>query len=697
MGEIHLVAIYNDALTLQQVQQNFASGADPGDGGEGTNNNVPMHPIIVEFPGFTVTESVSTPLNFSAVNLVQIGSGSGTVTVIVSSFNGGSLTATGGGGVIVGGSGNATLLLTGTSANIETFLDNTSAVRYVSPAGALGNQADTIALALLTGGTGAGHHVGMAAVDVLPGSNPGSVFYVHKSHPQSSDLNPGTESLPWKTIRHAANVVQAGETVYVKGDGATYTESSSQEGWNTPTLNPAHSGTPGNPITFRAYPGHRVTIVNAHPFNPVLGTSGRDYIIWEGFYSDQAALWNTTGSELGYLEISTTYYNPIGQSIHAAVITQKAENSRIHHSEFHGFDGLNQNSAGIVAWQMEAANLVIEDNYFHGNRVGVYDKDSAVNTIYRRNWMTDNVSASIFGNNQNEDASFDIYDNVLDNGVYMFIRNSGTKIHDNLIRPTAVDPYLTWTQSDTVGTIKNLHVWNNIVQHADPVGWRQEWARLGNELAYFNHNIYTGAPEYTFANETRNMSGMRSLGFETNSQPSVSWTNIYTTAWGLKAPYITAGRFGDAVGPGNGSDGLINQILDTDRYGPAAFALQHTTLDENEDQDQGADGGSPSTAVTEADEPGGDSPIGTLVAPPGGFELLGDVPDYQSTAQDPPPPPPLVEMQVFEQHQQEGTLGAQAPEDEAMESLARDLDGDWRLWQLGPAVDSLTADLVRLI
>ena len=37
-------------------------------------------------------------------------------------------------------------------------------------------------------------------------------FYVS---PQGNDGNPGTEEKPWKTIQHAADILQPGQTVYI--------------------------------------------------------------------------------------------------------------------------------------------------------------------------------------------------------------------------------------------------------------------------------------------------------------------------------------------------------------------------------------------------------------------------------------------------------------------------------------------------
>jgi hypothetical protein len=75
-----------------------------------------------------------------------------------------------------------------------------------------------------------------------------SVFYVS---PAGSDTNPGTESQPWRTIQHAAETLQAGETVLIRA--GEYSE------W----VRPQQSGAEGKPITYAAYPDEIVTLNGA--------------------------------------------------------------------------------------------------------------------------------------------------------------------------------------------------------------------------------------------------------------------------------------------------------------------------------------------------------------------------------------------------------------------------------------------------
>lgn len=68
-----------------------------------------------------------------------------------------------------------------------------------------------------------------------------------------ADGNAGTLAAPFATIQHAADVAQAGDTVFVRG--GTYRE----------TITPAHSGSANAPIIFEPYNGETVTISGADP------------------------------------------------------------------------------------------------------------------------------------------------------------------------------------------------------------------------------------------------------------------------------------------------------------------------------------------------------------------------------------------------------------------------------------------------
>jgi hypothetical protein len=77
-----------------------------------------------------------------------------------------------------------------------------------------------------------------------------ATYYVDQNHPQASDDNPGTESLPWLNIQKAADTVWAGDTVIVKP--GFYKERINFENRTR--------GAPGQVITFKAQPRRSATM-----------------------------------------------------------------------------------------------------------------------------------------------------------------------------------------------------------------------------------------------------------------------------------------------------------------------------------------------------------------------------------------------------------------------------------------------------
>lgn len=80
----------------------------------------------------------------------------------------------------------------------------------------------------------------------------GNTYYVAKTS-NASDDNAGNKLAPFKTLRKAAEVAEAGDTVIVR------------EGVYRETLTPKNSGTAAAPITFRAAEGENVVISAADP------------------------------------------------------------------------------------------------------------------------------------------------------------------------------------------------------------------------------------------------------------------------------------------------------------------------------------------------------------------------------------------------------------------------------------------------
>jgi hypothetical protein len=97
-----------------------------------------------------------------------------------------------------------------------------------------------------------------------------STWYVSASAGAAS--NPGTLAQPFLTIQQAANLAQPGDTVLIRG--GTYRE----------TVVPAHSGLPGQPITYQPYNNEPVTIDGADPvsgWTPYSGSIYQANVAWD--------------------------------------------------------------------------------------------------------------------------------------------------------------------------------------------------------------------------------------------------------------------------------------------------------------------------------------------------------------------------------------------------------------------------------
>ncbi len=101
----------------------------------------------------------------------------------------------------------------------------------------------------------------------------GDTYYVAPP-PAGDDGNPGTLASPWATLQHAADTVQAGDTVLVRAGsyaGAQFTT----------------SGTAAQPIVLRAFTGEEPEIVADNGFTPDgINLEGASYMVVEGFRVD---------------------------------------------------------------------------------------------------------------------------------------------------------------------------------------------------------------------------------------------------------------------------------------------------------------------------------------------------------------------------------------------------------------------------
>jgi hypothetical protein len=169
----------------------------------------------------------------------------------------------------------------------------------------------------------------------LPPST-GTTFYVS---PTGSDENPGTESLPWRTVQKAVDTLQADQRAYVQQ--GVYEENVVYD----PTANHGEYGTADDPITITNAPGHQ-PVLRPSLTNPryPLRLKGA-YFRFHGFVIE-----GTKDSD------GTGFVN--------VYITNASDGAAAHHLELSGCD---------VRFAQAASGMFIDNTAHHvqilGNRV----------------------------------------------------------------------------------------------------------------------------------------------------------------------------------------------------------------------------------------------------------------------------------------------------------------------------------------
>ncbi len=102
---------------------------------------------------------------------------------------------------------------------------------------------------------------------LAPSASSAAIYFVDANHPNARDTNPGTETLPFKTISKATSLVNAGDTVFIKGGIYRETVTLSRSGTSATATARTGPVTITSPITFQAYPGHegKVVVTAAEP------------------------------------------------------------------------------------------------------------------------------------------------------------------------------------------------------------------------------------------------------------------------------------------------------------------------------------------------------------------------------------------------------------------------------------------------
>ncbi|WP_236262685.1 beta strand repeat-containing protein, partial [Caenispirillum salinarum] len=158
-----------DTLTVA-VTDNGNTGT--GGGGDVALGNITLNvtnlnddPTLTGLPSdVTVTEDQGSNLDLSAVTLGDVDP-SDTLTVTLTA-SAGTMAATTGGGVTVGGTGTGTLTLSGLASDIDTFLNTASNIQYTGASNVNGDNAATIAVTVNDGAGSGDINAGTVNIDI---------------------------------------------------------------------------------------------------------------------------------------------------------------------------------------------------------------------------------------------------------------------------------------------------------------------------------------------------------------------------------------------------------------------------------------------------------------------------------------------------------------------------------------------------
>ena len=223
---------------------------------------------------------------------------------------------------------------------------------------------------------------------------PPATYYVDQNHPNASDINPGTEDLPWRTIQKAADTVWAGDSVVVKS--GMYTERIN--------FSSGTRGAPGQLITFTAQPRRSVTMWGFY-------TQFAHYLRVEGFrITTDPSLTNWTDANGVFIAsdhvevIDNYFYNLDSAGVSGDSLGAIVRNNRIYHCQA----GLTISGSD---WLVEGNE--VERLYQYGDGDCDYSRFFGDDHLIRRNFF----HGTLF--NEIGDAHVDCFQTFDNNGEYV--------------------------------------------------------------------------------------------------------------------------------------------------------------------------------------------------------------------------------------------------------------------------------------
>jgi len=296
-----------------------------------------------------------------------------------------------------------------------------------------------------------------------------NVYYVAKDGSDSWD---GSLEYPWQNIQKAADMMVAGDTVFIK------------EGVYTERVVAQQSGSPEKFITYKAYPGHK-SVIDAGGSGTGFSIIGKSYIKIDGLEMENAGSWgilleDSTNIEIRNVKVS--YSNLENIQIRGDSSQVLLENCEVSHSQnYSGIDIYqyngrphhvtvrnctahhNEQFAGIASEQ--ADNLIIDSNICYNNQLGI-DIGSGDKNIIKNNTVYDCETGIALSSNEDSEVYDNIIYNIENEAIYSYCFGEHGEAHAR-------------------------NKWyRNIVYNSGFGIYESKWDREGNEGASSDHEFY---------------------------------------------------------------------------------------------------------------------------------------------------------------------------------------------------------------